>query len=156
VLDAHLGRIRLDIWSDGRGVVSLRTPGGDRVPVDDESGAFLTTARRYAIGTGAAAGAAVVAALILVTRGTTGWAVALFVVAFVFAVIAFVWSVIASARARGPYVTLSPDQVERFRTAIETTQRDIGRSPSIEDVRMAEEQLWHRARQLSTEGGTDG
>jgi hypothetical protein len=154
--EAGVGVVNLDVWKDGRGVVSrMRVPGdapGTDIPRDPAALYVIGMLRRAALLSTAAAIAAWAGAIQLVRMGSLliGLGVSLVAVGASALVVIFLTGWRFPLR-RGEFVTLDAGAVEAFREAADVATRDLGEKPAADDLQEAERRLWSLACRLSAQ-----
>jgi hypothetical protein len=152
--DVHVGTLRLDIWRDGRAVVS-RPPRhgeapGSRIPLDPSVRQFMPGLAAFGLGSLIASVIACAGAVGLFQAGKAVIAVGVLVVALAIAVLGGIWSLgWLIPRAPGHFVTLDGATVDLFKQTAEDELLTLGESPKAEDVDAASVRLWELACQLS-------
>jgi hypothetical protein len=158
VFNVVVGGLRLDIWTNGQGVVSRQRRQGETrgplLPIDPEGFNPLPMFRAGSIGFVVASTIACAGAGQLVRTNSVPLALALFVLTAVLAAFGGIYlqAWIAAAPHHRRYVVLDPSAAEQFRVAAEAKHRALGRKPRPDDRERAADQLWDMACQMSGEG----
>jgi hypothetical protein len=154
--DVVVGLVRLDVWKDGRGVVSWvgEGSGRSRIPADPEAFNFSPIFGRTGVGLLVASAVTCGGAAQLYRTGSGVIAVAVVVVALALAGFGamFLFGGLFP-RIRGSYVTLTGPVVEEFRAIAEAERSSLGDDPHKEEYKLAAERLWVLAQDLAAGDG---